>query len=80
MNRPSDRMPRIKLRSVEAVLLLTLCLLVTMVGIGALRVRLVSNIAHAVHANSSYYQGTMPPAGGMAPVNNTAAKASSRTR
>ena len=74
MKRRSIQLPRIRLLSAEAVLLLALCLLGGMFSISALRLQLARNIAHAVRTNPSHFQATMSPNSGMAPAINTATK------
>ncbi len=80
MKRRFGQAPRIRLLSVEAVLLLTLCLLGGMVSISALRFQLVSNIAHAVRTDPAHFQATMPPARGMAPATSVTTKPVRRIR
>lgn len=80
MKRRSGQVPRIRLLSAEAVLLLTLCLIGAMFCISAFRSQLVRQIAHSVHRDPAHFQQAIPRASGMGPAAGATTKPVRRIR
>jgi len=61
MQRTSGQVRRIRFLTVETILLTTLCLLGTMIGISVLRARLVANVSQAARTRPAHFQSAISP-------------------